>query len=262
MKIVSWNVNGIRSLYRKDEHWLDKINADIVSLQEIKTQQEQQLSFVSLNPPDYHSYFNPAVKKGYAGTAVYTKQKALTVKQKIGLKRFDFEGRILQLEFPDFVLINLYLPHGCRDKSNLSYKLEVYRQLLKHLAEIPAKGWSTSGRKNQNIILTGDFNIAHQEIDLARPKQNTNNTMFTPEERKQINNLLELGFVDTFRKFQKRGEHYTWWPYLANARQRNLGWRIDYIFVSKALAPKVKDAFILTAVMGSDHCPVGIDVTL
>lgn len=252
MRIISWNVNGIRALYRKDEHWPDKINADIICLQEIKTQQEQQLSFVSINPSGYHSYFNPAVRKGYSGTAIYTKERPLEIKQKIGLKKFDSEGRILRVEFLNFILINLYLPHGGRDKSNLNYKLEVYKKLLDYLTKI----------KNQKLILVGDFNVAHKEIDLARPKQNIKNIMFTLEERKQIDNLLELGFIDTFRKFHKEGGHYTWWPYMANARQRNLGWRIDYIFVSKAFASKVKDAFILPAVMGSDHCPVGIDITL
>lgn len=251
MRIISWNVNGIRALYKKEEHWLDKINADIVCLQEIKTQQEQQLSFVSMSP-HYHSYFNPAVRKGYSGTAIYTKERPLEIKQKIGLEKFDNEGRILQLEFPGFMLINLYLPHGGRDKSNLSYKLEVYQKLLRYLAKT----------KNQKLILTGDFNIAHKEVDLARPKQNSNNIMFTPEERKQIDKLQKLGFIDTFRKFHKEGGHYTWWPYMANARQRNLGWRIDYIFVSKGLISKVKRAFILPKVMGSDHCPIGISVKI
>lgn len=252
MRIISWNVNGLRALYKKDEHWLAKINADIVCLQEIKTQQEQQLSFVSINPSGYHSYFNPATRKGYSGTAIYTKERPLEIKQKIGLEKFDNEGRILQLEFPGFMLINLYLPHGGRDKSNLSYKLEVYQKLLNYLAKI----------KNQKIILVGDFNVAHKEIDLARPKQNKNNTMFTPEERKQIDKLIELGFADSFRIFHKEGRNYTWWPYFANTRQRNLGWRIDYVFVSKGLASKVKNAFILSEVMGSDHCPIGISIKI
>ena len=168
----------------------------------------------------------------------------------MGLERFDQEGRILKLKYPDFTLINLYTPHGGRQKENLDYKLKVYNRLLKYLQKF----------KDRNIILIGDFNIAHQEVDLARPKQNQNNIMFTQEERKRINQIIDLGFLDTFREFHKEGGHYTWWPYFVNARKRNLGWRIDYIFVSKKLVPKLRDAFILSEVMGSDHCPIGIEI--
>ena len=249
MKIISWNINGIRAVYKKNFlKWLMATNADIVCLQEIRAQKEQIPSDL-LELKDYYFYFNQAVKKGYAGVAVYTKQKPLKVEYKLGLKRFDQEGRILKLEYSDFTLINLYFPHGGRQKENLNYKLEVYRYLFNYLKRI----------KDKNVILVGDFNIAHQEIDLARPKQNQNNIMFTPEERKQIDKIINSGFVDTFRKFNKEGKNYTWWPYFVNARERNLGWRIDYIFVSKRLVPKPRDAFILSKVMGSDHCPIGID---
>ena len=156
----------------------------------------------------------------------------------------------MELKYPKFDLINLYLPHGGRSKENLDYKLECYELLLEYF----------KGIKNNNVIAIGDFNIAHKEIDLARPEQNRNNIMFTDEEREKINNIIDLGFVDSFRKFNQEGGHYTWWPYFANARKRNLGWRIDYAFVSKPLVPKLKNAFILGKVMGSDHCPVGIDI--
>lgn len=248
MKIISWNVNGIRAVYRRNFlKWLAEIKADIVCLQEIKAQTEQ-LPADLLRPKNYYFYFNQAFKKGYAGVAVYTKKKPKRVNYKLGLKRFDQEGRILELKYPYFTLINIYLPHGGRQKENLDYKLECYKYFFNHLKKI----------KDKNVILIGDFNIAHQEIDLARPKQNKNNIMFTSEERKQIDKLIGLGFRDTFRKFHKEGGRYTWWPYLNNARQRNLGWRIDYCFTFNKITPKLKNAFILNQVSGSDHCPIGI----
>jgi len=250
MKIISWNINGIRAIYKKNFlDWFIATNADIVCLQEIKAQKEQIPSDL-LELKNYFFYFNPAIKKGYAGMAVYTKQKPLKVEYKLGLNRFDQEGRILQLEYPSFILINVYLPHGGRQKENLDYKLKVYDYLLEYLQK----------SKDRNIILIGDFNIAHQDIDLARPRQNQNNIMFTPEERQQIDKIINLGFLDSFREFHKEGSHYTWWPYMAKARQRNLGWRIDYIFISKELTKNLKDAFILSEVMGSDHCPIGIEI--
>ena len=250
MKIISWNINGIRAIYKKNFlDWFIATNADIVCLQEIKAQKEQIPSDL-LAQKDYYLYFNQAVKKGYAGVAVFTKQKPLKVEYKLGLNRFDQEGRILQLEYPSFILINVYLPHGGRQKENLDYKLKVYDYLLEYLQK----------SKDRNIILIGDFNIAHQDIDLARPRQNQNNIMFTLEERQQIDKIINLGFLDSFREFHKEGSHYTWWPYMAKARQRNLGWRIDYIFISKELTKNLKDAFILSEVMGSDHCPIGIEI--
>ncbi|KPJ56440.1 exodeoxyribonuclease III [Parcubacteria bacterium DG_74_2] len=250
MKIISWNVNGIRAACKKNFlDWFKKSKADIICLQEIRAQKEQ-LPDELLKPKKYYFYFNPAVKKGYSGVIVYSKQKPLKAENKLGFKRFDQEGRILKLKYPDFTLINIYLPYGGRQKENLDYKLQVYKELLNYLKTI----------KNKNIILVGDFNIAHQEIDLARPKQNQNNIMFTPKERKQIDEIIKLGFIDSFRKFNKKPDNYTWWLRSFNARQRNLGWRLDYIFVSKKMALKLKKAFILNKVMGSDHCPVGIEV--
>ena len=250
MKIVSWNVNGLRAIYKKGFwEWFEKIKADIVCLQETKIQ-EEQLSFDLVRLKNYSSFFNSASKKGYSGVGVFSKRNPLVVKRKLGLKRFDDEGRFLELQYPEFTLINLYLPHGGRQKENLAYKLKVYQFLFKYLQKM----------NKQKLILIGDFNIAHQEIDLARPKQNKNNIMFTPKEREQIDRLIDLGFTDSFRKFYKEGGHYTWWPYLANARQRNLGWRIDYAFVSKRLTPNLKKSFILSQVKGSDHCPIGIEI--
>ena len=250
MKIISWNVNGLRAVFNKGFSKLFKeINADIVCLQEIKLQ-ESQLTKQLISPNNFLSYSSFADKKGYSGVGVYTKEKPLKIENQLGLGKFDQEGRMLKLKYPDFTLVNFYIPHGGRQKENLSYKLEVYELLLNFLSKI----------KNQNVIVIGDFNIAHQEIDLARPKDNQKNIMFTPEERRKLDEIIELGFIDSFRIFNKKGGNYTWWPYFVDARERNLGWRIDYIFVSKPLWNKLKGAFILKDVYGSDHCPVGIEL--
>jgi len=248
MKIVSWNVNGLRAVYKKGFlKWFRKADADIVCLQEIKAN-EDQIDKSLINPKGYYSYFNSAKRKGYSGVLVYTKKKPISVKRRLEMKRFDREGRILEMKCKDFTLINLYLPHGGREKENLPYKLKVYRKLVKKV------------KNKRKLILVGDFNIAHEEIDLSRPKNNLDGIMFTPKERKKIDILIENGFTDTFRMFNKEGGNYTWWSYMRNARERNLGWRIDYCFVSKDIKEKVKKAFILPKVMGSDHCPVGIDI--
>ncbi|MGB9763493.1 MAG: exodeoxyribonuclease III [Minisyncoccia bacterium] len=252
MKIFSWNINGIRSVYQKDFlKWFLDTKAEIVCLQELKAQEEQiPKDLISIQ--NYYAFFNSALKKGYSGVAVYTKNKPLKVEKKIGFQKFDEEGRIIRLDFNNFILINLYLPHGGRQKENLDYKLEVYRYLIDYLKLL----------KDKNVILVGDFNIAHEEIDLARPKENQNNIMFTFQERKQIDEIINLGFIDTFRAINKNKGFYTWWPYMFKARERNLGWRIDYIFISQSLKPKLKNAFILSNVMGSDHCPVGIEIEI
>lgn len=249
MKILSWNVNGLRAVVKRGFFkWLKESQAEIVCLQETKIG-ENELTWDLLYPAGYYAYFNCASKKGYSGMAVFTKEKPLSVEKKIGFERFDNEGRFLQLEFPQFTLINLYIPHGDRSKKNLGYKLEVYDFLLRYLRLL-----------RERTVLIGDFNIAHQAIDLARPKENQNNIMFTPKERKQIDRLLDLGFVDSFRLFYKEADHYTWWLY--QLREQNIGWRIDHAFISKDLLPKLKSAFILPEITGSDHCPVGIEVSL
>lgn len=250
MKVISWNVNGLRAVYKKGFlDWLEKENADIVCLQEIKTQR-RKLPPKLINPPGYYSYLACAKRKGYAGVVVYSKRKPLLVEKKIGFEKFDRQGRFLKLTFAEFTLINIYIPHGGRQKENLAYKLKAYDYLFDYLRKL----------RNKKLILIGDFNIAHKEIDLTRPKQNKNNIMFTPEERQQIDRLIKLGFVDSFRKFNKKGGHYTWWPYAYKARERNLGWRIDYVFASKKLTSKIKNAFILSDVPGSDHCPIEIKI--
>lgn len=248
MKIISWNVNGLRSVHRKGFlDWFEKENADIICLQEIKI--DKNLLFQLASRKGYYLYANTALKKGYSGVLVYTKQKPLSVVTKIGIDRFDSEGRMLELKYSNLILVNLYLPHGGRSKENLGYKLEVYKNLLGRLRN-----------NSKNKVLIGDFNIAHQDVDLERPKQNRDNIMFTFQEREQIDGIIRSGFVDSFREFHEESGNYTWWPYMRNARARNLGWRIDYCFISNNLVGRIKNGFILPKVMGSDHCPVGINM--
>lgn len=248
MKIVTWNVNGIRSVFRTTFlEWLKATDPDIVCLQEIKADYGE-LTDEYTKIDGYWAYFNSAQKRGYAGVVVYTKIKPLSVETKLGIKRFDDEGRCLKLTFDDFVLLNLYLPHGDRNKDGLAYKLDVYEKFLDAVKLLAAK----------KTILAGDFNIAHTELDLYHPKQNKNNIMFTPEEREQIGRLINLGYTDTFRDKYPDKKAYTMWLYMANLRERDIGWRIDYIFVSGPLKKLVKDAFMQREVLGSDHGPYGI----
>lgn len=246
MKIISWNVNGLRANYKKGFlDWFNKEKPDFCCLQEVRARKEDldEKLFVK----DYEFFLNSAVKLGYSGTGIYTKAKPKKAIFDIGLKLFDEQARMLRLDLDDFILINLYIPHGGRAKENLDYKLEAYNSIISYLKKI----------KNEKVILVGDFNIAHKEIDLARPKGNVNNIMFTNEERRQIDRILDLGFIDTFREFNQKEGQYTWWSNFNNARERNIGWRIDYCFV---LNMKIKNAFILDKVMGSDHCPIGIEL--
>lgn len=271
MKIISWNVNGLRAVGRRNFlGWLSsfaKASEDktIVCLQEIKCELDK-IPAELRKPPGFFSYFNPAKKPGYSGTAVYSKIKPRKIKYRMGLKEFDGQGKFMELEFDDFILINLYLPHGGRGKEKLDFKLRAYKRLFEYLKKLGLPHPNPPLRKrrekegSKRILLVGDFNIAHEDIDLARPKQNKNNIMFTPTERRQIDEILKLGFIDTFRKSYPNEQKFTWWPYFANARQRNLGWRIDYAFVSKKLAPKLKSASILSEVPGSDHCPIEIKI--
>lgn len=248
MKIISWNVNGIRAACTHG-FWdfFRSFEADIICLQEVKAM-ESEIPHDLFTPNDHHLFVNSSQTPGRSGVAVYTKTVPEKIETKIGFERFDSEGRLLKLTFPQFTLINLYLPHGGRLKENLDYKLAVYDYLLNNLG--------------QNTILVGDFNIAHEEIDLSRPKENINNIMFTPEERAKIDQLISLGFVDTFRMFNQEGGNYTWYSYMLDAREKGLGWRLDYAFVSQNLAPKVRRAFILPEPRCSDHVPIGLEISV
>lgn len=249
MKVISWNVNGLRSVYRKGFiDFLKKEKADIVCLQEIKMD-ESNLFPEIINPLGYISIYSHAERKGYAGVAIFSKSKPESVIKEIGLKKFDKEGRFIFIELPNITLLNVYMPHGGRKKENMPYKLGCYRFLFKYFKNM-----------NKPDILIGDFNIAHEERDLARPKSNQKNTMFTLEERKILDSLILLGYQDTFRLFNSDSGCYTWWPYRNNLRQKNVGWRIDYSFANTNFASKVKKSYILKDVMGSDHCPIVIEI--
>ena len=255
LSIVSWNVAGLRSCIQKGFFkWLYAAKPDILCLQEIKIS-EDELTPELRNPKGYNTFWNPAEKKGYAGTAVFAKEKPLRVEKGIGVKRFDDEGRFLILHFRDFVLINAYFPHSRRDLKRIGFKLEFNRAFLR-FAEKMRKEFK--GR----LVIVGDFNVAHREMDLANPKQNMRNAGFTQQERAWADQFISTGYVDTFREFTKEGGHYTWWTYRFNARKRNIGWRVDYSFVPREFLGHVKGAYILEDVMGSDHCPIELDLDL
>ncbi len=254
MRLLSWNVNGLRAVIRKGFfEWFKKESPDVLCLQEIKARPEQIPSHVR-HMPQYHVYWNAAERKGYSGVGAFSKSAPKSVSKGFGIPRFDSEGRILITEFEDFVLFNIYYPNGKKNDERLQYKLDFYDTFLGFVDNLKAMG--------KNIVVCGDFNTAHTEIDLARPKQNEERSGFLPVERAWIDRFIDHGFVDTFRYFHKDAVEYSWWDLKTRARERNVGWRIDYFFVNKEFLPKVTDAFILQEVMGSDHCPVGIDVQI
>ena len=254
MRILSWNVNGIRAAYKKGFlDWLKKENPDILCIQETKAHPEQ-LTDDLRNVDGYESYFSSAERKGYSGVAIYTKQKPKKVEHGFGVKKFDSEGRILVAEYPKFVLMSIYYPNGKASAERLKYKMEFYDAFLKFANKLKKQG--------KNIIVCGDVNTAHKEIDIARPKENEKVSGFLPEERAWIDKFLSNGYLDTFRMFNKEPDHYTWWDMITRARDRNVGWRIDYFYVNEEFKKKVKDAFILADVRGSDHCPIGIELKM
>ena len=249
MKLFTWNVNGIRSVFRTTfRGWLAAEDPDIVCLQEIKADyRELAEEFSEID--GYYAYFNSSsLKKGHSGTAIYSKIKPISFESKLGIDRFDDEGRCIKLTFDDFTLFNFYIPNGARDQHEIPYKLKVYKELFPVLGSLA----------RENVILTGDFNVAHTELDVYHAKQNEKNTMFTPAEREQISKLIELGYVDAFRAKYPEKKSYTWWPYRNELRERNIGWRIDYFFLTRSLVPLVRDAFTQRETLGSDHAPFGI----
>ncbi|MFS0764174.1 exodeoxyribonuclease III [Peribacillus phoenicis] len=251
MKLVSWNVNGIRACVKKGflDYFKD-VDADIFCLQETKLQEGQ----ITLELEGYHQYWNYALKKGYSGTAIFTKEKPLSVKYGVGELDEEPEGRIITLEFEKFYMVNVYTPNAKRDLSRLDYRLEWEDGMIDYLSELDLV---------KPVIFCGDLNVAHQEIDLKNPKSNIGNSGFTNEERGKMTELLDAGFIDTFRHFYPDQEGaYSWWSYMAKVRERNIGWRIDYFIVSKRLAEYLKEANIHCDVMGSDHCPVVLETNL
>jgi len=252
MKIISWNINGIRAADRKGLFdWFKKESIDILNVQEIKAMPDQVPPHLR-NTPGYHVFLNSAQRKGYSGVATYSKEKPISVKNGFGIEKFDCEGRTLIIEFPSFTLFNIYYPNGKKDQIRLDYKLDFYDTFLGFVDNLKAEG--------KNIVICGDFNTAHTEIDLARPKENEKVSGFLPVERAWIDTFIDHGFVDTFRYFNKESDQYSWWSNRTGARGRNVGWRLDYFFVNKEFMPNVKNAFIMQDIMGSDHCPVGIEI--
>lgn len=249
MKLIAWNVNGLRAALRKNFlDYLDAEKPDVLCLQETKCGPND---VEQLWPARYTTYWNTAEKKGYAGTALFTKTRPLRVIPGIGKPEHDQEGRVLTAEFPDFFLVNVYVPNSKRELTRLAYRQKWDRDFLRFLKKL---------EQRKPVIFCGDLNVAHTELDLANPKANVGNHGFTPEERAGFRAFVKAGFLDTFREFEKSGGHYTWWSQMPGVRERNVGWRIDYFLISAALRPRLKRAFIRADVTGSDHCPVGIEI--
>lgn len=250
MRLLSWNVNGIRALEKRGFlEWLYQIAPDALCLQETKAQPDQ-LNPALRSPNAYHAYWNHPERKGYSGVALFSREKPLEIQSGIGIERFDTEGRVLVARYPGFLLLNVYFPNGKMSNERLNYKLQFYDAFLDHLVFLRNQG--------ERIVICGDYNTAHKEIDLAHPRENAKVSGFLPEEREWMDRLTDAGFVDTFRLFENEGGHYTWWDLRTRARDRNVGWRLDYFFVSDNLVASVVDAGILSDVTGSDHCPVSV----
>ncbi|MCL2687957.1 MAG: exodeoxyribonuclease III [Methanobrevibacter sp.] len=254
INLISWNVNGIRAVAKKGFlNWFDSSKPDILCLQEIKAKTDQ-LPKNLIEVPDYNSYFNPAERKGYSGVATYSSFKANEIANGMGINRFDIEGRFLRCDFDDFILINVYWPNGGMSEERLQYKLDFYDSFLNYTNELKEKG--------NNLVICGDLNTAHKEIDIARPKENEKVSGFMPIEREWVDKFLANGYVDTFRMFNDKSEQYTWWSYRTRARDRNVGWRLDYFFVNEEFKDNVVNSYILSDVMGSDHCPIGLNIEI
>ncbi|KOR23981.1 exodeoxyribonuclease III [Clostridium sp. L74] len=252
MRVYSWNVNGLRAVAKKNFlEWIEEENPDILCIQETKLQ-ENQLEDNIKNIEGYYSYFSFAEKKGYSGVATYTKEEPISVKYGIGIEKFDLEGRILIIEFENFTLLNIYFPNGQRDEERLQYKLEFYEALFNYCDELVKEG--------KKLVICGDYNTAHNEIDLKNPKANEKTSGFLRIERDWLDKIIERGYTDTFRNMNPDKIKYSWWSYRFKARERNAGWRIDYHFVSNNLLDKVKNTEILNDVYGSDHCPVMLEL--
>ncbi len=250
MRLVSWNVNGLRACIKKGfVQFVQKDQADVYCLQEVRALPEQ----VDLALAGYTMYWNPALKRGYSGTAIISRETPLHVYPGIGLAEHDTEGRVLTAEFADYFVVTVYTPNSQRELTRLDYRQNEWdKAFLKFVRKL---------EKKKPVIFCGDLNVSHQDIDLANPKPNRGNAGFTDEERRGFDNILKAGFIDTFREFESGGGHYTWWSNRPGVRERNVGWRLDYFLISGALRPRLAKAGILAAVLGSDHCPISIDMT-
>ncbi len=254
MRLVSWNVNGIRAVIRNGFwEWLAADSPDILCLQETRIQPDQ-LTDEMRQPPGYHTLWHNAERKGYSGVATFCSKEPQATREGFDQPQFDVEGRVLLTEHPGLTLVNAYFPSGRRSQERVGYKIEFYDALLAHCANLRQQG--------QALVVCGDYNTAHQPIDLARPTQNKKTSAFLPEEREALGRWLEHGFVDVFRHLHPEAQAYTWWTYRYDARARNIGWRIDYFLVAEELMPRVQDARILTGVTGSDHCPIELRLAM
>ncbi len=252
LRLLSWNVNGIRAAHRKGlPDWLARDSPDILCLQETKARPEQLAAGLA-EPAGYHAYWLSAQKKGYSGVAVWSKTQPLSVETSMNREPFDAEGRFMKVKYPDFTLFNVYFPNGKQSAQRLRFKMDFYAEFLRIIQR--------ERKETGALIFCGDVNTAHNEIDLARPKENEKVSGFLPVERAWIDEVVSLGYADSFRRLHPDEVAYSWWDLKSRARERNVGWRIDYVFVTTEMLPRVKSAFILTDVMGSDHCPVGIEL--
>ncbi len=251
MKLISWNVNGIRACITKGfKDFFNKIDADIFCVQETKCQEGQ----VELEFEGYTSYWNSAEKRGYSGTAIFTKKKPINVKYGIGIEEHDKEGRVITLEFENFYMVDIYTPNSKRELERLEYRMVWENEIRNYLLNL---------NKTKPVIMCGDLNVAHKEIDLKNPKTNRRNAGFTDEEREKMTELLSAGFIDTFRYLYPDKENaYSWWSYMGRAREKNVGWRIDYFIVSKDIKDRIQEAAIHSEVYGSDHCPVELEIKI
>ena len=255
MKLISWNVNGLRAVVNKGfKEFFKEIDADIFCIQETKMQEAQLDENILEIFEGYNAYWNSAEKKGYSGTAIFTKQKPLNVTYGIGKEEHDKEGRVITLEFEKFYIVNIYTPNSKRELERLDYR---------QLWEDEIRAYLLKLKENKSVVMCGDLNVAHTEIDLKNPKTNRKNAGFTDEERAKMTELLNAGFVDTYRyKYPEVEGKYSWWSYMFHAREKNVGWRIDYFIVSENLKDKIEDAKILDDIYGSDHCPVELDLNI
>ena len=252
LRLVSWNVNGLRAVQKKGFlEWFNEESPDILCLQETKINRPQ-LSKALAEVPGYTAYFSPQERKGYSGVALYTKREPASIDYGLGIERFDSEGRTVVADFEDFVLLGIYFPNGKRSAERLQYKMDFYDAFLDYVDGLTAQG--------RQVVVCGDVNTAHTEIDLARPKENAKVSGFLPSEREWIDKFLAHGYADPFRMFNQEGDNYTYWDQMTKARERNVGWRIDYFFASNGFTNRISDAFIRSEVQGSDHCPIGIEI--
>lgn len=251
MKLISWNVNGIRACVTKGfEKFFIEENADFFCIQETKCQEGQ----IDLSFEGYTSFWNSAEKKGYSGTAIFCKEEPISVTYDIGIEEHDKEGRVITLEYDKFYLVNIYTPNSKRELERLQYRMVWEDEIRKYLKKL---------EKNKPVIMCGDLNVAHKEIDLRNPKTNRGNAGFTDEERNKMSELICSGFTDTYRYiYPDRTDAYTWWSYMGRAREKNIGWRIDYFIVSKSIEDKIKNVKIFSEIEGSDHCPIGLEIKI